>query len=360
MKGTLYLPKAICEETSDADISYEREKIGDYPCDMVQRQVKKYSAMGIKNACDGEVPPDVPPKQPPTVPRLPGGEVPPEEPPPEEPQNDTVIPPFPPGDDLIGPFPPDDEPETVPCGTPDFDPNSMVCSGSGCPEGYQCNLESCSCEAADSDFDGIPDPQDNCPDVPNEDQGDIDGDGVGDLCDNCPWDPNPDQADSDVDGQGDACDPCPGGDLDGDGVCDNEDNCPEMTNPSQQDSDGDGVGDFCDSTPLGEGWCASYAQEQGWSGPGGTQPWVAAEGSISQAGCNDLITSIGEPQTCTTLCRYIYYKVWRWTLNGEVVNQYACCWAYAVNLPCTDCPGQNPQCPGQEACDAANPFPSGQ
>jgi hypothetical protein len=34
----------------------------------------------------------------------------------------------------------------------------------------------------DRDGDGIPDRQDNCPDVPNDDQQDQDGDGAGDPC----------------------------------------------------------------------------------------------------------------------------------------------------------------------------------
>jgi len=81
----------------------------------------------------------------------------------------------------------------------------------------------------DSDLDGIVDPADNCPAVPNHDQVDLDGDGVGDDCDadldgdgtanalagalvpagtvldNCPYIPNSDQVDLDRDGIGDAC-----------------------------------------------------------------------------------------------------------------------------------------------------------
>lgn len=34
----------------------------------------------------------------------------------------------------------------------------------------------------DSDGDGVSDLQDNCVDVPNDDQQDVDGDGVGDAC----------------------------------------------------------------------------------------------------------------------------------------------------------------------------------
>jgi len=51
---------------------------------------------------------------------------------------------------------------------------------------------------------------------------DSDGDGVPDAEDNCPATANPDQADTDHDGQGNACDP----DDDNDGVPDDADECP--------------------------------------------------------------------------------------------------------------------------------------
>lgn len=37
----------------------------------------------------------------------------------------------------------------------------------------------------DDDLDDVPNSQDNCPDIPNEDQDDSDNDGFGDACDNC-------------------------------------------------------------------------------------------------------------------------------------------------------------------------------
>ncbi len=110
--------------------------------------------------------------------------------------------------------------------------------------------------APDSDGDGIPDPTDNCPTIPNPGQSDIDGDGVGDACDNCVTLPNPGQADSDGDGVGDGCDNCvtlpnPGqADSDGDGVGDGCDNCLLVGNPGQGDTDSDGVGDACDNCPT--------------------------------------------------------------------------------------------------------------
>ncbi|MCS5638662.1 MAG: thrombospondin type 3 repeat-containing protein [Myxococcota bacterium] len=57
----------------------------------------------------------------------------------------------------------------------------------------------------DTDSDGIPDPADSCPFVPDQNEADSDSDGVGDLCDNCPDVANAAQTDTDGDGTGDAC-----------------------------------------------------------------------------------------------------------------------------------------------------------
>jgi len=58
--------------------------------------------------------------------------------------------------------------------------------------------------AWDRDNDFVPDFEDSCPAVPN-DQADRDWDGVGDACDNCPDVPNADQTDVNHNGVGDAC-----------------------------------------------------------------------------------------------------------------------------------------------------------
>jgi len=116
---------------------------------------------------------------------------------------------------------------------------------SGLTTGAVSALPDWSVNATDSDGDGILDPFDNCPQVPNPGQQDTDQDGVGDACDNCPTVPNPDQVDSDHNGIGDACQ-----DSDGDGIPDSIDNCPLISNPDQLDTDGDGVGDVCDNCPM--------------------------------------------------------------------------------------------------------------
>lgn len=113
----------------------------------------------------------------------------------------------------------------------------------------------------DTDGDGVPDYEDNCPDISNEDQTDTDEDGVGDVCDedddndgvlddddNCVLVPNPDQIDTDGDTFGDVCDD----DDDGDGVSDSEDNCPTVPNPGQEDWNDVGPGDACDLAYLNQ------------------------------------------------------------------------------------------------------------
>ena len=140
------------------------------------------------------------------------------------------------------------------------------------PHDNTSEFSQCITVVADSDGDGVPDSDDNCPLVPNPGQAESDGDGLGDACDNCPYDPendvdgdgicgdvdncrtvyNPDQLDTDSDGMGDACDNCPNDpnpaqkDWDGDGIGDACDNCFFMPNPDQLDSDDDGVGNACE------------------------------------------------------------------------------------------------------------------
>ena len=105
----------------------------------------------------------------------------------------------------------------------------------------------------DSDEDGIPDEEDNCPQTANPAQMDTDGDGRGDECDNCRETPNADQADADADGVGNVCDNCINqanadqADTDEDGVGNACDNCVSSANPMQEDADSDGVGDSCDN-----------------------------------------------------------------------------------------------------------------
>ncbi len=122
----------------------------------------------------------------------------------------------------------------------------------------------CEVTIDDSDGDGIPDIEDNCPDVANPSQDDMDGDGVGDACDQCPEDPSKIELgicgcgildiDADGDGTADCIDICPydpDNDIDGDGICGDVDNCPSVSNPDQADSDGNDIGDACDLNILG-------------------------------------------------------------------------------------------------------------
>jgi hypothetical protein len=75
---------------------------------------------------------------------------------------------------------------------------------------------------------------------------DTDGDGVPDDQDNCPEEANADQLNTDGDEFGDACDP----DIDNDGVPNDVDICPTVSNPDQVDVDADGndVPDECENT----------------------------------------------------------------------------------------------------------------
>jgi len=174
----------------------------------------------------------------------------------------------------------------------------------------ECVNGQCVHTATDSDGDGTPDCNDNCPNDPNKtDPGicgcgvadtDSDGDGTPDCNDGCPSDPN--KTEPGICGCGVA-----DTDSDGDGTPDCNDNCPAVWNPSQQDTDGDGVGDACDPTCAisgGGDLCEDGTLALEATVSGGTEPytyvWSATCGSISGSG--DSVTFTPHDVTMDTVC----------------------------------------------------------
>ena len=133
----------------------------------------------------------------------------------------------------------------------------------------------------DSDGDGIPNAQDNCPITFNPvrpldggKQVDTDNDGVGDACDVCPLEAN-----------STTCATRNPADRDGDGVLSPADNCPGVANKDQKDTDGDGRGDACDVCPTanpGDATCALSIYELK-TPVNGTRPLVGFNVAISSA-----------------------------------------------------------------------------
>ena len=139
--------------------------------------------------------------------------------------------------------------EGAPCpNTPDGTPCD---DGDDCTENDQYTNCNCAGTVIDSDFDGVCDVDDNCPEVYNPNQEDVDNDNVGDACDavcNTEGQPCDDYDPCTMNDVLDANCNCAGTliDIDSDGICDLDDNCPNVYNPNQEDADNDNIGDVCD------------------------------------------------------------------------------------------------------------------
>ena len=136
------------------------------------------------------------------------------------------------------------------CGTPDDEPTCVPQRKRPLDTTSQnTTMYEGAVSAQDSDGDGIPDSEDNCPTIFNPvrpgsggRQADYDNDGIGDVCDAYPTcKENNSSCPATVDPSAK--------DTDGDGVPDRLDNCPEVANADQLDTDSDGKGDACDPCP---------------------------------------------------------------------------------------------------------------
>ena len=159
----------------------------------------------------------------------------------------------------------------------------------------------------DTDLDGTPDKDDNCPTTANADQSDIDNDGDGDLCDDDIDDDGINNYDDDCNGptanwdstdwlldrDGDGChDATEDDDDDADGILDLDDSCDDFTtqhnwtstNLSDWDSDGckDSIeddDDDSDGVPDGSDLCPTNPSWKNWTSDSSTD--------LDSDGCHD-------------------------------------------------------------------------
>ncbi len=186
-----------------------------------------------------------------------------------------------------------------PAGIDDVDGDLVVCDDDNCYNVANAGQEDINgdgfgdaCQPNNSDTDGWPDEEDNCPLDFNPPQVNSDTDEHGDVCDNCDLIDNSDQLDANGDGQGDICQKR---DRDNDGWPNVEDNCGYDYNNDQADIDCDDIGDVCDpdnNTPWddadGDGVCDLYDACQGDDATGNS------DASYGDLLCDDIDTCYGD------------------------------------------------------------------
>jgi hypothetical protein len=144
---------------------------------------------------------------------------------------------------------------------------------------------------------------------------------------------------------------CPGGQTCDDCVCWEEpEYCGDGTINGNEQCDGSATG--CDGGGACSGACKcvyppSLNCEYVCSLTSGAQ--VIGTGLSSQSQCAAAAQSFFQGQTCFTTCRYSwFYRV------DNIAGYASCCCGMKKQFACSDCPGENPECPPAETTCPAN------
>jgi hypothetical protein len=70
----------------------------------------------------------------------------------------------------------------------------------------------------------------------------------------------------------------------------------------------------------------------------------------SREECAQEVNAYYESEPCYLTCRYSWYYP-----KENAAGWDSCCCGMVVYHQCSDCPGQNPQCPGGDSCDSSAP-----